>query len=80
MKAIVQDEYGSADVLRFEDVEKPAVGENDVLVRVRAAGSGPDVWHLMTGKPYMARPAIGFRRPKVRVRGWDVSSRRSARR
>jgi NADPH:quinone reductase-like Zn-dependent oxidoreductase len=73
MKAIVQDEYGSADVLRFEDVEKPAVGENDVLVRVRAAGSGPDVWHLMTGKPYMARPAIGFRRPKVRVRGWDVA-------
>jgi NADPH:quinone reductase-like Zn-dependent oxidoreductase len=73
MKAIVQDEYGSADVLRFEDVEKPAVGEKDVLVRVRAAGSGPDVWHLMTGKPYMARPAIGFRRPKVRVRGWDVA-------
>jgi NADPH:quinone reductase-like Zn-dependent oxidoreductase len=73
MKAIVQDEYGSADVLRFEDVEKPAVGENEVLVRVRAAGSGPDVWHLMTGKPYMARPAIGFRRPKVRVRGWDVA-------
>jgi NADPH:quinone reductase-like Zn-dependent oxidoreductase len=73
MKAIVQDEYGSADVLRFEDIEKPAVGENDVLVRVRAAGSGPDVWHLMTGKPYMARPAIGFRRPKVRVRGWDVA-------
>ena len=73
MKAIVQDEYGKADVLKFEDVEKPAVGENDVLVRVHAAGSGPDVWHLMTGKPYMARPMIGFRRPKVRVRGWDVA-------
>jgi NADPH:quinone reductase-like Zn-dependent oxidoreductase len=43
------------------------------LVRVRAAGSGPDVWHIMTGQPYMARAALGFRRPKVRVRGWDVA-------
>jgi NADPH:quinone reductase-like Zn-dependent oxidoreductase len=73
MKAIVQDRYGSADVLDFSDIPVPAVGENDVLVRVHAAGSGPDVWHLMTGKPYMARPVIGFRRPKVRVRGWDVA-------
>jgi NADPH:quinone reductase-like Zn-dependent oxidoreductase len=49
------------------------VGDKDVLVRVHAAGAGPDVWHLMTGPPYMARPAIGLRRPKVRVRGWDVA-------
>jgi NADPH:quinone reductase-like Zn-dependent oxidoreductase len=73
MKAIVQDRYGSADVLEFRDIEEPLVGENDVLVRVHAAGCGPDVWHLMTGMPYMARPAIGFRRPKVAVRGWDVA-------
>ena len=73
MKAIEQDRYGSADVLEFRDIEEPAVGENDVLVRVHAAGCGPDVWHLMTGMPYMARLAIGFRRPKIRVRGWDVS-------
>jgi NADPH:quinone reductase-like Zn-dependent oxidoreductase len=73
MKAIVQDRYGSADVLEFRDIEEPVVGENDVLVRVRAAGCGPDVWHLMTGMPYMARLAIGFRRPKVGVRGWDVA-------
>jgi NADPH:quinone reductase-like Zn-dependent oxidoreductase len=73
VKAIVQDRYGSADVLEFRDIEEPVVGENDVLVRVHAAGCGPDVWHLMTGMPYMARPAIGFRRPKVRVRGWDVA-------
>jgi NADPH:quinone reductase-like Zn-dependent oxidoreductase len=44
-----------------------------VLIRVRAAGAGPDVWHIMAGKPYMARPVLGFRRPKVRIRGWDVS-------
>jgi NADPH:quinone reductase-like Zn-dependent oxidoreductase len=73
MKAIEQDRYGSADVLEFRDIEEPAMGENDVLVRVHAAGSGPDVWHLMTGMPYMARLAIGFRRPKIRVRGWDVA-------
>src|SRR5512132_1050245 len=73
MKAIEQDRYGSADVLEFRDIEEPTVGENDVLVRVHAAGSGPDVWHLMTGMPYMARLAIGFRRPKIRVRGWDVA-------
>jgi NADPH:quinone reductase-like Zn-dependent oxidoreductase len=73
MKAIVQDRYGSADVLEFQDIDKPVAGENDVLVGVHAAGSGPDVWHIMAGKPYMARPAIGFGKPKVRVRGWDVA-------
>jgi NADPH:quinone reductase-like Zn-dependent oxidoreductase len=73
MKAIVQDTYGPADVLELREIERPEVGENDVLVRVRAAGSGPDVWHIMTGQPYMARAALGFRRPKVRVRGWDVA-------
>jgi len=73
MKAIVQDRYGSADVLEFRDIEDPVVGDGDVLVRVHAAGCGPDVWHLMTGMPYMARPVIGFRRPKLAVRGWDVA-------
>ena len=73
MKAIVQDRYGEADVLEFRDVEDPQVGEDDVLIRVRAAGAGPDVWHIMTGKPFMARPVLGFSRPKVEIRGWDVA-------
>jgi NADPH:quinone reductase-like Zn-dependent oxidoreductase len=73
MKAIVQDRYGSADVLEFRDIEEPLVGENDVLVRVHAAGCGPDVWHLMTGLPLFARLMVGFRRPKFPVRGWDVA-------
>ena len=73
MKAIVQERYGSADELEFRDIEQPVVGENDALVRVHAAGCGPDVWHLMAGMPYMARLAVGFRRPKIGVRGWDVS-------
>jgi NADPH:quinone reductase-like Zn-dependent oxidoreductase len=73
MKAITQDRYGSADVLEFKDIQVPVVGENDVLVRVHAAGCGPDVWHLMTGMPYMARVAIGLRTPKLPVLGWDVA-------
>ena len=73
MKAIAQDRYGSADVLEFRDIEEPVAGENDVLVRVHAAGAGPDVWHIMTGMPFMARPMIGLRRPKIAVRGWDVA-------
>jgi NADPH:quinone reductase-like Zn-dependent oxidoreductase len=75
MKAIVQSEYGSADVLEFKEIAAPVAGENDVLVRVQAAGCGPDVWHLMTGKPYFARLMVGFRRPKISVRGWDVAGR-----
>jgi NADPH:quinone reductase-like Zn-dependent oxidoreductase len=73
MKAVVQDRYGSADVLACRDVEDPAVSVKDVLVRVRAAGCGPDVWHIMTGLPYMARLALGLRAPKVGIRGWDVA-------
>jgi NADPH:quinone reductase-like Zn-dependent oxidoreductase len=73
MKAIVQDRYGSADVLESRDIEDPVVGEKDVLVRVQAAGCGPDVWHLMTGLPYFARLMVGFSRPKVGVRGRDVA-------
>ncbi|MGZ5329053.1 MAG: NAD(P)-dependent alcohol dehydrogenase [Actinomycetota bacterium] len=73
MKAIVQDRYGSADVLEFRDIDEPVMGEDDVLVRVRAAGAGPDVWHIMAGMPYIARPMLGFRGPKIAVRGWDVA-------
>jgi NADPH:quinone reductase-like Zn-dependent oxidoreductase len=73
MKAIVQDGYGSADVLAFREVEDPVVGNDDVLVRVHAAGCGPDVWHLMTGLPYFVRLMPGFRKLKAGVRGRDVA-------
>jgi NADPH:quinone reductase-like Zn-dependent oxidoreductase len=75
MKAIVQDTFGCADVLKFRDVEEPVVGEDDVLVRVEAAGCGPDVWHLMTGKPYFARMMPGFKKMNAAVRGSDVAGR-----
>lgn len=73
MKAIVQDRYGSADVLELRDVEVPAVGPEEVLVRVSTAGAGPDQWHIMAGLPLIARPALGFRGPRQKTRGWDVS-------
>ncbi|MEA2556096.1 MAG: hypothetical protein QOI60_1427 [Actinomycetota bacterium] len=73
MRAIFQDSYGSADVLELRDIDVPVAGDGEVLVRVHAAGCGPDVWHLMTGMPYMARPAIGLTKPKIPVLGWDVA-------
>src|SRR2546427_5147721 len=74
MKAIVQDTYGSADVLQLRDIDKPVAGDDDVLIRVRAAGVDPGVWHLMTGKPYLVRAmGFGIRAPKVPVRGRDVA-------
>ena len=74
MRAITQDHYGSADVLKFQQVARPAVGLDDVLVRVRAAGLHIGDWHLMTGQPYLMRIiGFGFRAPKTRVRGIDVA-------
>ncbi len=74
MKAIVQDTYGSPDVLELRDIDKPAVGADDLLVRVHAAGVDPGVWHLMTGLPYLVRMmGFGLRAPKDRVRGRDVA-------
>jgi hypothetical protein len=55
MKAIVQDEYGSADVLRFEDVEAPVAGKGEVLLHVGAASAFIGDWHIMTGTPYAPR-------------------------
>jgi NADPH:quinone reductase-like Zn-dependent oxidoreductase len=70
MKAIAQDTYGDAGVLRLRDIDRPVPGEGDVLVQVKAAGADPGVWHMMTGVPYLMRViGFGFRRPKVPVRG-----------
>ncbi|MGI5161789.1 NAD(P)-dependent alcohol dehydrogenase [Microbispora sp. CA-102843] len=74
MKAIAQDAYGPADVLRLRDVDRPSIGDEEVLVEVRAAAVDPGVWVLMTGRPYLMRLAgFGLRRPKVAVRGRDVA-------
>ena len=74
MKAIVQDKYGSVDVLRLREVEIPQPGDDELLIRVHAAGLDPGVWHLMTGLPYLVRlMGFGLRRPKIRIRGMDVA-------
>jgi NADPH:quinone reductase-like Zn-dependent oxidoreductase len=74
MKAIVQDRYGGLDVLELREIDKPVPKDDEVLVRVRAAGLDRGVWHVMTGLPYLIRlVGFGVRRPKVRVRGMDVA-------
>ncbi len=73
MKAVVQDTYGSSEVLDLRDIAKPEIGEGDVLVRVRAAGVNPGDWAIMGGLPFIARPVYGLRKPKNPVRGTDVA-------
>src|SRR5215217_4717510 len=74
MQAIVQDTYGSADVLRLARIARPEVGDSEVLIRVHAASVHIGDWHVMTGLPYLLRMVgFGFRAPKARVRGMDVA-------
>ena len=73
MRAIVYREYGSADVLRCEEVERPTPGDDDVLVRVRAASVNAMDRHFMRGEPYLGRLATGLRRPKAIRLGADLA-------
>jgi NADPH:quinone reductase-like Zn-dependent oxidoreductase len=74
MKAVVQDRYGAADALHQARIARPEAADDEVLVRVHAAGLDRGTWHLMTGKPYLMRiVGLGFRGPKDRVPGRDLS-------
>jgi NADPH:quinone reductase-like Zn-dependent oxidoreductase len=73
VRAVVQDAYGPAEVLELREIAEPVPGHGQVRVRVRAAGCGPDVWHLMTGKPLLARIAPDFRKLWPFPRGRDVA-------
>lgn len=74
MRAIVQDRYGAADVFVLAQVARPEIADNEVLVRVQAAGLDRGTWHMMAGRPYLLRLlGFGFRRPKNRVPGLDVA-------
>jgi NADPH:quinone reductase-like Zn-dependent oxidoreductase len=73
MKAIVQDRYGSTDVLTFREIDTPVAADGEVLVRVRAASVNARDWHVMRGDPYLARATFGLRRPGVVVRGTDFA-------
>ena len=78
MKALVQDRYGSAEVLQVKEIEKPSVGDDDVLVRVHAASVNTADWRVMRGLPYIMRGigsglGFGMRAPKFNVRGIDAA-------
>lgn len=73
MKAVVRYEYGSEDVLQLVDLPDPVPAKDEVLVRVRAAGIGRDAWHVMTGRPHLARLAFGLRRPRDPKLGLDAA-------
>ena len=73
MKAIVCRKYGSPDVLKCEEIEKPTAGDDEILIKVRAASVNPLDWHLMRGTPYIGRIMTGLRKPKITRPGVDVA-------
>jgi len=74
MKAIVIDRYGTPDVLRLAEVDKPTPGDEQVLVRVKASSVNPFDWHFLTGEPKLFRPAFGgLKKPKHRILGADFA-------
>ncbi|HEX7308435.1 NAD(P)-dependent alcohol dehydrogenase [Lentzea sp.] len=73
MKAIVQDRYGSADVLELREVDRPVPAQGEVLVRVRASSVNAADWHIMRGDPYFARLFLGLKGPRSRIRGMDFA-------
>ncbi len=74
MQAIVNRKYGPPEVLALEELERPAPGPGEVLVRVRACSVNPADWHFMRGEPYLLRLALGgLRGPKPSVRGLDLA-------
>jgi len=75
MKAIVNHEYGSPDVLKLEEVEKPIPKDNEVLIKVHAAAANIGDWYFLNGKPFPARLAGGLLKPKTKILGGDVAGR-----
>jgi NADPH:quinone reductase-like Zn-dependent oxidoreductase len=73
MRAVLQDRYGTAEVLQLGRAPRPAIGDHDVLIQVRAAGLDRGTEHLMTGKPYAVRLALGMSRPRNPIPGRDVA-------
>jgi NADPH:quinone reductase-like Zn-dependent oxidoreductase len=73
MKAICFDRYGPPEVLELRDIDVPAVGDDEVLVRVRAASVNPLDWHFMRGEPYLARMMAGLSRPRPTPAGWALT-------
>jgi len=75
MKAIVYRKYGSPDVLEFTDVDKPVPKDDEVLIKVQAASLNAFDWHLLRGKPFVARMSGGLFKPRNTILGEDVAGR-----
>ena len=75
MKAIVYQKYGSPDVLELKELEKPAPGENDVLIKIHAASVNPFDWHYLRGAPFLIRLLTGLFKPKRKILGADIAGR-----
>jgi len=76
MRAVVQNQYGSADALATAVIDRPDIAPDEVLIEVVAAGVDRGVWHLVTGRPFLVRLAgYGLTRPKTPVPGLDVAGR-----
>lgn len=73
MKAIIRTEYGTAEVMRLAEIERPTPGAREVLVRIEAAGLDIGVWHVMTGLPTLARMALGARAPRQQGLGSELA-------
>lgn len=75
MRAIVRDSYGSADVLKLEEIDTPQVGDEEVLLRVHGSSINMGDRLMMRGEPYVLRLATGLLRPRSRGMGQDVAGR-----
>ena len=74
MQAVVQTRYGSPEDLRLCEVAVPSTQDDQVLVRVRAASVHPDVWHMVTGRPFVLRlMGAGLTKPKTSIPGTDMA-------
>jgi len=75
MKAIVFNKYGSPDVLKLMEVEKPTPKDDEVLIKIYATALNPLDWHVMRGAPFLARMAMGFFKPKFKILGADIAGK-----
>ena len=75
MQAIVYQKYGSPDVLELQEIKKPVVKDDEVLVRVHAASVNPIDWHFLRGTPFAMRIFLGLINPKRKILGVDLAGR-----
>jgi NADPH:quinone reductase-like Zn-dependent oxidoreductase len=73
MKAVIQDTYGSTDLMEFREIDKPHIKDDEALVHVRAASVNPPDWAGVTGVPYIVCANFGLRKPRNGVRGTDLA-------